>query len=194
MKSEIAIELPSPPGERAWPGARHGEWTLALMLREPVRDLLALRGRGADALVLGCGSGAIARRLTELGLERVVGADSRPDLLDAARRECEESGNEALRLERFEELDWSRRFDLVVVESPAGCSLEESEVLRRALPITGEACVIITADRLESRSRASEAGFEKVSLIEPPTDAERSFVLLERCLLIALPPLAGDDG
>lgn len=162
MKSEIEIDTAAGADapEVAWPGARQAEWTRLQMLRGPVRDLLALRGRGASALLIGADQDRLARFLLELG----VGSVSE----DSAA---------------------NRRYDLVVVASPNNAGRTEGEAVQLACERTaiGGACAIFSRSRLATRDLAREVGFARVSLVQPPADAERSLVLMERCLLIARP-------
>jgi trans-aconitate methyltransferase len=75
-------------------------------LGSPVVDLLAPQ-RGERILDLGCGDGALTRKLVELGSE-VVGVDSSPAQVEAAKK----LGLDA-RIANAEELPFCEEFDAV---------------------------------------------------------------------------------
>ena len=195
MTSETLIDT-NARGATPLPGDRLRRWTLRQMLRDPARDLLAVRGRQASALVLGCGSGELARYLLGLGFGRVRGIDARPELVAAARSACAERAIEPERLDHCApgEPAADGPFDLVLIEDVAGAGGDESAALALARERARGACAIVSGSRLLSRDRAREAGFARVALVQPPADAERSFVLLERALLLAHPPDGERDG
>lgn len=209
MTSETATVTPAAleaPAITAAPVDLHGErqrqWTLMQMLREPVRDLLAERGRdGTTAVVLGCGSGRVARHLLELGFDSVLGLEDRSGLLADAEASRDELGISArsLRLAASAEAAPARApaatapgAAFVLIEDPAGAGGEQA-ALQLARRLGDGPCAILTIDRLGSRERARAAGFERVSLIQPPADAERSLVLLQLTLLVARPPAGGES-
>lgn len=202
MTSETATVTPAAleaPAITAAPVDLHGErqrqWTVMQMLREPVRDLLAERGRDdASAVVLGCGGGRLARHLLDLGFNSVLGLEGRSGLLAEARARRAELGISAADLE-LAGLSESpeRRAAFVLIEDPAGAGGEQA-ALRLARRLGDGPCAILTADRLGSRERARGAGYDRVSLIQPPADAERALVLLQLTLLIARPGLSEQGG
>jgi hypothetical protein len=147
------------------PGARQATGTLAAMLLAPVRDMLALADGPLSAQAIAPREEWLRERLLELGVATVASSDSPPEWGDAP-------------------------VDIVVVDATDEDLGPEAALLTAARAETAGICMILSADAGASAAAAREAGFAKVSLIEPPADAERRYVLHERTLLVAW----GDSG
>lgn len=187
------VELRAPEGgrERGAMLTARERWTFARMLREPVRDAMAIGGRSLAALVLGCGDGWLATELARLGLSRVLAVDSDATAVEQARAHRDALGYDAatIRIEPEEPPEIATEsFGLVVVGEGATSTDGEGAALELARGSEPIACLILTSDRLATRERAKAAGLGRVSLLDPPADTERSFILRERCLLVARPP------
>ncbi|MGI8726541.1 MAG: methyltransferase domain-containing protein [Solirubrobacterales bacterium] len=174
-----------------------GRWSVGRMMRDPVLDSMALAGRPISALILGCGDGWPVWALAELGVGRVLGVDARPAELERARevRELLAYEKSKLRLERAQPLEIaSSSFELVLLAETAGYPAAESDALELAHGCNPIACLIFTTDGLASREHALAAGFDSVSLLDPPADSPRSLILGERCLLSARARGRSNDG
>lgn len=171
------------------PSNRHSLWTRAAILREEVRDTIALR-RGTSpisALVIAAGDGLLARAILDWGVDRVVGIDERAELVAAAS----EPARKGLELHRVESIVGPSpaeigSFEIVVLtDDAAGLCPDRADLIGLARGCAATVCAIESRDRLADRDLAREAGFERVSLAEPPTDSERSWIVRERSLLFA---------
>lgn len=177
------------------PGDRHADATLAAMLAWCVREVRARASGPVDAVVLGCGEGWIGHRLLEAGVRRVVGIDERPAAIAHGERLRDRFAFGADRLE-LRVVDSLLEpgpadddpFELVVLPPAAERALPDPEArLEIARRLTGIACAIETSQRLATAAAAREAGFARLELVQPPADAERRFVLLQRALILAHP-------
>lgn len=166
------------------PGARHAAWTLAAMLRSPLRDLLARAERPLRAVMLGAREGWLALQLLDWGLERVSVCDP-----DAERRRrlsalAEAAASPAGGLELAADAADAEqdRFDLAFADLRAGSSEAEGLVATAARLAPWVAA--LTAERRAARAALAGAGLERIELVQPPADGERRFIKLESALLV----------
>lgn len=124
----------SPMGSQQWNAADYESHARFVAdLAQPVIDLLQLQP-GQRILDLGCGDGALTERLASLGAS-VVGADSSPELLEAARGR----GLDVRRLDA-RELPFDDEFDAVFTNAVLHWIPDLTPVLagvRRALRANG---------------------------------------------------------
>lgn len=181
---------PTPVADR---DARHLFWSLAETLRPVVLDARALAERPLTALLIGCDEGYLGHRLLEWGVESVLAAESRADVLERALAVREQRGIEpgALDLRACatpEELHLERaqRFDIAIVDERAGRLGARPEALEIAAAHCA-VCVLITPDRLVGATGLRAAGFAKPRLLDPPADSERRLIAFELNLMLARP-------
>jgi hypothetical protein len=162
LETKQAVPLPQAPAAPSPPrdaGARQATATLAAMLLSPVRDVLALADGPITALAIAPRQEWLPERLLELGVSSVA----------ATATPGEATG----------------RFDLVFADATDEGLGPDRDLLAAARAQTAGACLVLTGDAGASAAAARASGFAKVSLIEPPADAERRYVLHERSLLVA---------
>ena len=63
--------------------------------------------------------------------------------------------------------------------------IEGDALLTAIYRLTVRACIVECVDRVRTAAGLRAAGFARVGLIEPPADAERSFVVSELSILVA---------
>lgn len=149
---------PRPPRD---PGARQATDTLAAMMLSPVRDVLALADGPVSALAVAPKLKWLSPRLLELGVSSVSESSAPPVWGDEPS------------------------YGIVVVDASDEDLGPEATLLAAARAEAAGICIILSADAGASAASARDAGFAKVSLVEPPADSERRYVLHERSLLVA---------
>ena len=187
---DLAPGRPTPLADR---GARHLFWSLAEMLRPVVLDARALAQRPLTVLLIGCDEGYLGHRLLEWGVDRVLAAESRPEVLERALSVRADLGIDPRRLDLRAcatpeqlHLERAQRFDFAIVDERAGCLGARAEALETAAAHCAQ-CALITPDRLVGATGLRAAGFGKPRLLEPPADAERRLIAFELNLMLARP-------
>ncbi len=176
------------------PGARHADWTLARILREPATDVLAQYGRASRALILGAEPGGpIERCLTESGLSSIASATSIDAAADPALGEfelvvldpsCESEETDRSFGSDRRQPGASGRRGPTGQSSPSSAPQRSTWLGVAAIRCRGR-CLIVSDQVDAARADATAAGLAAPRTLHPPTDAERRFVLGHRVVISA---------
>lgn len=190
---ELAPGLVAPVSDRS---ARQAAWTVESMLEEPVRDAFALAAPETprDALVIGCGEGRLAHALIAWGGARVVGLEADEQRLRRAELLRDHFALPPGTLElhaakSLQTLDATELGPFAVVVLPGLSSIadERAAALRDAHACArGLVALLIDGrERAALETAARDAGFERLEALRPPREAERSYVLADRLVVLA---------
>jgi hypothetical protein len=172
------------------PGARHAAWTLAVMLRGRVRDLMAAASDPLDAAIVGAAEGWLGLQLLAWGVGTVTLVDARTDRLERALELAELTAADPARthLRAVPDLSHARieRFDLALLDGREGMPGGRGPAIPAAAA-RADRLILLTDRRHEAHRALLEAGLADVELIHPPADAERRLVKLEWALISARP-------
>ena len=169
------------------PGATHAAWTMAIMLRPPALDVLALAERPARALAIGGAEGWLGAQLLEWGFAGLLSVEP-----DERRRAALHGWRAAL---AFEPGRWTVEPELPSADDRPDRAGFDLALLDARLPGQGEAApiadcaartdgpvLIISADPASSAEAAREAGLTPLP-VPAPADAEARFVRGELAIL-----------
>lgn len=208
LADALASELAAEPWDYPWrlapglvtpvedPCARHAAWSLERMVEAPVREALAAPDSEGTAIDLGCGEGALARVLGDLGARRVVGVETRARRLRRAELISDHFGDRVGTLELSGVDDPGSldptvlgSFDVVLLVGIFDRVEDTGALIRLAQACTRGLCVIESdGSAAPAHAQAARAaGFASVRRVPPPPDAEARYALGRRTMLIAVP-------
>jgi hypothetical protein len=179
------------------PGARHAAWTLAWMLRPPVRDLMAQAEAPLRVLIVGAEQGWLAAQLLQWGVGTVTVADPDARRLDRVRGLARSLalGGDHLHFSNetvaaagatSKHTGW----DLALLDG-RGRMPGAAEGAIAAIGSRSAMLAVLSDQRAECRRAIVAAGFARSRVLHPPADAERRFIKLELAVLLARRPDPG---